>query len=90
MTTCVIYWPGCRLAVAFIPSTTSKNRSRITLWPETKPIINEMGGSTFLYRSWVRGMFCTQRLKVLGALIKHISNRDVWRHFDKREGCYGG
>ena len=30
---------------------------------------------------WIRDVFCTQNLKVLGA--KYISNQDLWAPFEK-------
>ena len=41
-----------------------------------KSIINKMGGKTFYYRSWIRDVFCTQHLQVLGTDSKiHLKSR---------------
>ena len=37
---------------------------------------------------WICDVFCTQHLKVLEALRKHISNRDGWQRLEKGERCY--
>ena len=50
-------------------------------WPKKTQTRKKMGVALSLF--WIRDVFCIQHLTVFGALRKHISNRDCWRHFEK-------